>query len=103
MDRPKTQVTEPRSLDLADPLDTANADRITAHLRHRTFRRIWVASLISNLGSLVQGVGVAWAMTEMSSSADKVALVQTALGSPVMLIAIPAGALRICMIDASWR
>jgi len=30
-------------------------------------------------------------MTEMSSSADKVALVQTALGLPVMLIAIPAG------------
>ncbi|WP_247459302.1 MFS transporter [Bradyrhizobium sp. 153] len=66
---------------------------MTAPLRHRTFRRIWVASLVSNLGSLIQGVGVAWAMTEMSSSADKVALVQTALGLPVMLIAIPAGAI----------
>lgn len=32
-------------------------------------------------------------MTEMSSSADKVAQVQTALGLPVMLIAIPAGAI----------
>ncbi|MCK1667921.1 MFS transporter [Bradyrhizobium sp. 153] len=77
----------------ARPLRPANADNITAPLRHRTFRRIWVASLVSNLGSLIQGVGVAWAMTEMSSSADKVALVQTALGLPVMLIAIPAGAI----------
>lgn len=77
----------------ARPLRPANADDITAPLRHRAFRRIWVASLVSNLGSLIQGVGVAWAMTEMSSSADKVALVQTALGLPVMLIAIPAGAI----------
>lgn len=77
----------------ARPLRPANADNITAPLRHRTFRRIWVASLVSNLGSLIQGVGVAWAMTEMSSSADKVALVQTALGLPVMLVAIPAGAI----------
>lgn len=53
VDQPKTQGTEPRALDLADPVGTANADRITAPLRLRTFRHIWVASLISNLGSLV--------------------------------------------------
>lgn len=92
-DRPTKEREEPPSTDKAKPLRTANADDITAPLRHRTFRRIWIASLVSNLGSLVQGVGVAWAMTEMSSSADKVALVQTALGLPVMLIAIPAGAI----------
>ncbi|HEY3679353.1 MAG TPA: MFS transporter, partial [Bradyrhizobium sp.] len=42
---------------------------------------------------LIQGVGAAWAMTQMTSSADKVALVQTALMLPVMLIAMPAGAI----------
>ena len=57
------------------------------------FRRIWLASLLSNLGILIQGVGAAWAMTQMTSSADKVALVQTALMLPVMLIAMPAGAI----------
>ena len=57
------------------------------------FRRIWLASLASNLGILVQGVGAAWAMTQMTSSADKVALVQTALMLPIMLIAMPAGAI----------
>lgn len=92
IERRRMECAEPSALDLAK-FDPARADHITAPLRHRTFRRIWIASLVSNLGSLVQGVGVAWAMTEMSSSADKVALVQTALGLPVMLIAIPARAI----------
>src|SRR6195256_2226949 len=70
-----------------------SADAITAPLRHSTFRRIWLASLLSNLGILIQGVGAAWAMTQMTSSADKVALVQTALMLPIMLISMPAGAI----------
>src|SRR5579872_959389 len=69
------------------------ADGVGAPLRHATFRRIWLASLLSNLGLLIQAVGAAWAMTQMTSSADKVALVQTALMLPVMLIAMPAGAI----------
>src|SRR5580658_617253 len=74
-------------------------DCIAAPLRHPTFRRIWLASVLSNpsvlsnLGILIQGVGAAWAMTQMASSADKVALVQTALSLPIMLIAMPAGAI----------
>jgi len=68
-------------------------DGIAAPLRHAVFRRIWLASLVSNLGILIQGVGAAWAMTQMTSSADKVALVQTALMLPIMLIAMPAGAI----------
>ncbi|MFK4719170.1 MFS family permease [Bradyrhizobium niftali] len=74
-------------------LQTFSADRITAPLRNLTFRRIWLASLLSNLGILIQCVGAAWAMTQMTTSADKVALVQTALTLPVMLIAMPAGAI----------
>jgi MFS family permease len=74
------------------PKSTA-ADGITAPLRHSVFRRIWLASLLSNLGILIQGVGAAWAMTQMTSSADKVALVQTALMLPIMLISMPAGAI----------
>ncbi|MBR1209574.1 MFS transporter [Bradyrhizobium sp. JYMT SZCCT0180] len=69
------------------------ADSIAAPLRHAVFRRIWLASLVSNLGLLIQGVGAAWAMTQMTSSADKVALVQTALMLPIMLISMPAGAI----------
>ena len=69
------------------------ADGVAAPLRHPVFRRIWLASLLSNLGLLIQGVGAAWAMTQMTSSADKVALVQTALMLPIMLISMPAGAI----------
>jgi predicted MFS family arabinose efflux permease len=69
------------------------ADGVAAPLRHAVFRRIWLASLLSNLGLLIQGVGAAWAMTQMTSSADMVALVQTALMLPIMLIAMPAGAI----------
>lgn len=68
-------------------------DGIAAPLRHPVFRRIWLASLLSNLGLLIQGVGSAWAMTQMTSSANKVALVQTALMLPIMLISMPAGAI----------
>jgi MFS family permease len=69
------------------------ADGLTAPLRYTIFRRIWLASLLSNLGLLIQGVGAAWAMTQMAASADKVALVQTALMLPIMLISMPAGAI----------
>lgn len=70
-----------------------SADSITAPLRHTTFRRIWLASVLANVGALVRSVGAAWAMTQMTSSADKVALVQTALSLPVMFISMPAGAI----------
>ncbi|TFV37347.1 MFS transporter [Bradyrhizobium niftali] len=69
------------------------ADSVIAPLRHLAFRRIWFASVLANLGALIRSVGAAWAMTQMTSSADKVALVQTALMLPVMLISMPAGAI----------
>ncbi|MEH2473297.1 MFS family permease [Nitrobacteraceae bacterium AZCC 2161] len=68
------------------------ADSVAAPLRFPVFRRIWLASLLSNLGLMIQSVGAAWAMTQMTASADKVALVQTALMLPIMLISMPAGA-----------
>lgn len=61
-------------------------------LSHGLFRRMWSASLFSNFGQLVQGVGAAWAMTELTARADMVALVQTASFLPMMLFALSAGA-----------
>ncbi|PQM26017.1 hypothetical protein CVO77_13005 [Sphingopyxis lindanitolerans] len=57
------------------------------------FRRMWTASLLSNLGQLIQGVGATWAMAEMKAGADLIALAQTALMAPVMLFALGAGAI----------
>ncbi|RXG90917.1 MFS transporter [Bradyrhizobium vignae] len=74
-------------------LQRLSRDGVAAPLRYTAFRYIWIASVLSNLGILIRGVGAAWAMTEMTSSADMVALVQTATTLPVMLIALPAGAI----------
>ena len=62
-------------------------------LRERSFRRIWSASLLSNFGQLILGVGAAWEMTRLTPSPEMVALVQSALMLPLMLVAIPAGAI----------
>jgi MFS family permease len=63
-----------------------------APLREPVFRRIWTASVLSNFGQLILGVGAAWEMTRLTPSASMVALVQTALMFPLMLVAVPAGA-----------
>ena len=65
---------------------------IFSPLGHPLFRRIWFASLTSNLGLMVMGVGAAWAMTEMTNSPEMVALVQASLMLPVALVSAPAGA-----------
>ena len=54
---------------------------------------IWLSSLLSNFGQLIQGVGAAWAMTRLTPQADMVALVQTAMFLPLMFLLLPAGAL----------
>ena len=63
-----------------------------APLREPTFRKIWITSLFSNFGQLILGVGAAWEMTHLTTDPSMVALVQTALMIPLMLVAVPAGA-----------
>ncbi len=65
---------------------------IFAPLAHATFRGIWISSTVSNTGSLIQSVAAAWVMAEIST-ADDVALVQTASFLPMALLALPAGAI----------
>ena len=57
------------------------------------FRSVWIASVVSNFGSLIQSVGAAWLMTSIASSPDMVALVQTATALPVLLWSLVGGAL----------
>ena len=64
-----------------------------APLRHPAFRLIWTATLVSNLGWLIQGVGAGCLMAEMTPSHDMVALVQGSTTLPIMLLAVAAGAL----------
>jgi len=61
--------------------------------RHRIFLAVWIASLASNFGGLIQSVGAAWLMTSIGASADLVALVQASTTLPVMLFSLAAGAI----------
>jgi MFS family permease len=62
-------------------------------LQNRLFRSIWIASLVSEMGGWMQDVGSGWLITSLSSSPSMVALVEAANTLPVMLLALPAGAL----------
>ncbi len=75
------------------PDNAASSSGLLAPLRDKTFRWIWTTSVLSNLGQMVLGVGAAWEMTRLTTSASMVALVQTAMMLPLMLVALPAGAL----------
>ena len=62
-------------------------------LRQSVFRALWIASVVSNVGSWMQDVGESWLMTSLTLSPLLVALVETAGSLPVVLAALPAGAL----------
>ncbi|AEG50848.1 protein of unknown function DUF894 DitE [Sphingobium chlorophenolicum L-1] len=64
-----------------------------APLRVPRFRLIWGASVLSNLGLVIQGVGAAWTMTQITNDATLVALVQSATLVPMLLFTLPAGAM----------
>ncbi|MDW5316529.1 MFS transporter [Rhizobium sp. PL01] len=64
-----------------------------APFKHDTFRVIWVASLASNFGGLIQAVGAAWMMTSITDSVNMVALVQASTSLPIMLFSLVSGAL----------
>ena len=72
---------------------------MTAHsspwspLRSRLFRAVWIATLVSNIGTWMHDVASGWLMTSLASSPAIVALVSAADALPVMLLALPAGAI----------
>lgn len=89
-----------------DSLTVAHRPSALSPFRHRTFRAVWVASMASNLGGLIQSVGASWMMTSIAPSADMVALVQASIALPIMLLSLVAGAIadnldrRIVMIGS---
>nr|WP_247876691.1 MFS transporter [Ochrobactrum sp. CM-21-5] len=64
-----------------------------APFQYNTFRALWSATLVSNLGGLVQTVGAGWMMATIARSDDMVALVQASTTLPVMIFSVAAGAL----------
>jgi MFS family permease len=64
-----------------------------APLRAKAFRWLWVASLVSNVGTWMQTVGAQWLLVHAANAAILVSLVQTADMLPDVLFAIVGGVL----------
>nr|WP_197019692.1 MFS transporter [Brevundimonas sp. EAKA] len=57
------------------------------------FRALWIATIVSNIGTWMNDVGSSWLMTSLSPSPLWVAMVQAATTLPMFLFALPGGAL----------
>ncbi|WP_432279009.1 MFS transporter [Nocardia brasiliensis] len=64
-----------------------------APMRSKVYRALWIAQLVSNLGTWMQTVGAQWILVDEPNAAALVSFVQTAITLPVMLLAIPSGAI----------
>jgi MFS family permease len=64
-----------------------------APLGLRVFRALWLAVLVSNIGTWMQTVGAQWLLVSDPNASTLVALVQTASALPIVLLAPPSGVL----------
>jgi MFS family permease len=60
---------------------------------YKIFQAIWLASLVSNVGTWMQNVAGVWLVTTLTTSALLVALMQTATSMPAFLLSLPSGAI----------
>jgi MFS family permease len=60
---------------------------------HSLFTVVWVATVISNLGSWVSAAASGWLMTALNPDPFVVSLIQVATNLPLFVLALPAGAL----------
>jgi MFS family permease len=72
-----------------------------APLRIRRFRTLWLASILSNVGSFLQAVAASWLMFELTDSAAWVGLMAAASTLPLLFLALAAGAVA-DMFDRRW-
>jgi len=64
-----------------------------APFKSPVFRSLWFATLISNLGGLVQAVAAGWTMTTLTESQSMVALVTASTSLPIVSLSLFAGVL----------
>lgn len=56
------------------------------------FRAVWMTSMASNFGGLIQSVGASWLMVSLTTSPQMVALVQASVAFPILLLSLWSGA-----------
>jgi len=62
-------------------------------LENPVFRALWIATVFSNVGTLMHSVGTAWLMTSMTTSPFLVGLVPACIFLPTFFAGIPGGVL----------
>ncbi len=75
------------------PSSTPPSRSLWSPLSIKTFRWLWLATLVSNIGGWMHDAGAGWLITELTDSAVIVALMQTATSLPAFFILLPSGAL----------
>lgn len=75
------------------PSTSPNQHSPWAPLNNKLFRALWIASLISSLGTWIQQVASGWLMTSLAPQPIYVALVEVANALPMFFLSLPAGAL----------
>jgi len=78
---------------MSDPKKTLSTGRPWSPLAFPLFRMMWIAALISQVGTWMHDLGSGWLMTQLTRSSLEVALIQTAFTLPIFLLALPAGTL----------
>jgi MFS family permease len=78
-----------------DSAARASAQRSSAWspFRNTTFALLWIATVVSNIGSWMYSAASGWLMTDLNPSPLIVSLVQVATTLPMFLFAFPSGAL----------
>src|SRR6187401_2934019 len=64
-----------------------------APLSISAFRALWIAQLVSNVGTWMQTVGAQWLLINNPNAAALTAMAQAASLLPVLFISLPAGVL----------
>ena len=75
------------------PATSADTGSFWAPFAYPTFLVIWSATLAGNIATAMRELGASWLMTELSVSAVAVGVVKAASALPMLLLALPAGAL----------
>jgi predicted MFS family arabinose efflux permease len=92
---------------VAPPKQSASGAAL-APLREPLFRSLWIAAVISYIGTWMQNIGAGWLMTQLNPSPFWVGMVLTAGTLPVFLVMLPAGAMadmvdrRRLLLFAQW-
>ena len=74
-------------------MSSASGTAPRSPLSYPAFRALWLAGIVTFLGSFVQNVGEAWLMMDLTKSALPVALLSTAFVGASLFMLLPAGIL----------